>query len=192
MDVVQTYKINHERIKLPHTINNDEGESLTFERIEIRDGKEVLIVTNEVAPGAGPPMHVHWKQDESLTVEEGRHGYQFMGGPKQYAGKGETVTFRAGEAQAFWAESNETLRCSGWVSPPHNLVYFLDHIYRSTRENNGRPDAFESAYLLQKYKSEFDMYGIPGFVKKVIFPVALFFGKLAGKHKRFEDAPPAA
>lgn len=42
---------------------------------------------------------------------------------------------------------------------------------------------------MTRYKSEFDMPEIPTFVKKVIFPVTLFFGKLSGKHKKFEKAP---
>jgi hypothetical protein len=33
------------------------------------------------------------------------------------------------------------------------------------------------------------MTEIPGFVKKVIFPITLFFGKLAGKHNKYVDAP---
>ena len=56
--------------------------------------------------------------------------------------------------------------------------------------NGGRqPGAFDAAYLLDRYRSEFDMLDIPGFVKKVIFPVALLFGKLQGKHRKFVGAP---
>jgi quercetin dioxygenase-like cupin family protein len=39
---------------------------------------------NEVQPGAGPPMHVHFKQEEGLTVVAGRLGYQLKGGPPRY------------------------------------------------------------------------------------------------------------
>ena len=44
--------------------------------------------------------------------------------------------------------------------------------------------------LLNRYKSEFAMLEIPGFVQKAIFPLVLFFGKLTGKDKKFADAPP--
>ena len=33
------------------------------------------------------------------------------------------------------------------------------------------------------------MHEIPAFVQKFIFPIVLFFGKLAGKHKKFDNAP---
>ena len=59
-------------------------------------------------------------------------------------------------------------------------------------EGNGQPGGFDAAYLITKYKSEFDVLVIPSFVKKVIFPVIIFFGKLSGKHKKFVDAPKAA
>ena len=31
------------------------------------------------APGAGPPMHVHYLQDEAARVVSGRLGYQVLG-----------------------------------------------------------------------------------------------------------------
>ena len=176
--------------KLPHTIETTTGEKLTFVRIYTKDGKEYIEVDNEVQPNAGPPMHTHYRQDESLTVVSGRIGYQELGGEPKFAGPGETVLFKAGVAHKFWNAGTDTLRCTGWVSPPDNLVYFLSEIYRSTNENGGRPGTYDAAFLLSRYKSEFGMQEIPAFVQKVIFPVSLFVGNLMGKNKKFSDAPP--
>jgi hypothetical protein len=55
----------------PHTIDNAAGERLTFLEPGSGDRQEV---TNSVSPGAGPPMHVHYLQAESLTVESGTMG----------------------------------------------------------------------------------------------------------------------
>lgn len=177
-------------MQLPITISNIHGEVLIFERMEQNDkGEDVLIVKNEVKPNAGPPMHVHYKQDESLTVTQGRMGYQTLGEEPKYAEVDETVTFYRGTPHKFWNAGNDMLKCTGWVTPPNTLAYFLGEIYKSMNENGGRPGAFDAAYLLHRYKSEYDMYDIPGFVKKVIFPVSLFLGKLQGKHKKFADAP---
>jgi quercetin dioxygenase-like cupin family protein len=60
-------------ITLPHTIENITGEKLTFLRIVIKDGVEYLETESEVQPNAGPPMHVHYKQDESMTVLSGKN-----------------------------------------------------------------------------------------------------------------------
>ena len=177
-------------MKLPVTISSKTGEEITFLRVTINaDGKEVLEIENKVAPKAGPPMHIHWKQDECLTVVKGKMGYRVLGEEVKYAGPGETLLFERGVAHKFWNAGEDVLQCTGWATPPHNIIYFLSEIYKSTDANNGRPGSFDAAYLLNRYRSEFDMVEIPGFVKKVIFPVTLFMGKLQGKHKKFKDAP---
>jgi hypothetical protein len=50
-------------------------------------------------------------------------------------------------------------------------------------------DPFDSAYLITRYKTEYDVSVIPGFVKKVIMPITVVIGKLLGKYKHFKDAP---
>ena len=176
-------------ITFPYTIESIAGEKLTFLRITIRDGIEYLEGVNEVQPNAGPPMHVHYKQDECFTVVSGKIGYQEPEGEKKYAGPGETVLFKAGTPHKFWNAGKEILVCSGYVSPAENLVYFLSQIYKSSNENGGTPGMYDAAFLLNRYKSEFGMLEIPGFVQKIIFPIVLFFGNLIGKNKKFMDAP---
>ena len=116
-------------------------------------------------------------------------GKNGRGQAERFAGPGETVLFKAGVFHKFRNVGNTPLRCKGWISPPDNIIYFLSQIYQSTNENGGRPGAFDSAYLLHRYRSEFDMDEIPGFVKKVVFPIARVMGKLQGKHRKFADAP---
>ena len=82
----------------PRTIDNGAGERLTW--VGVRrgdDGREYLYMKGEVNPGAGPPLHVHKLQTETITVDEGRIGYIVDGGPEQFAGPGETATFKPGE-----------------------------------------------------------------------------------------------
>lgn len=174
----------------PHTIDNGGGEQITFLRIVPDTQGDWLEVENLVQPNSGPPMHVHFKQAESLTVVKGKIGIQRLGGEQQFFGEGETVTFEAGDPHRFWNAGNDPLICKGWIKPAHNIEYFLTEIYKSTKANGGKqPSQFDGAWLMNRYQSEFDMNDIPAFVKKVIFPAVLFFGKLAGKHKKFADAP---
>ena len=174
---------------LPFTIENIAGEKLTFLRRVIKNGVEYLEVENEVQPNAGPPMHVHHRQDESITVVSGKIGYQRQGGEKQYAGPGETILFKAGEAHRFWNAGNGLLVGRGYISPADNIIYFLSEIYKSANKNGGRPGLYDSAFLLDRYRSEFAMLQIPGFVQKILFPIALFFGNIMGKQKKFINAP---
>jgi quercetin dioxygenase-like cupin family protein len=174
----------------PHTIQDGNGSTLTFERIEGQGDDERLIVTNVVAPGAGPPMHVHHLQNEGLTVQSGRLGYQVAGRPEGTAGPGETVEFAAGVAHRFWNCGQDELRCSGYISPPNNVEYFLTQIYESARRNGGkRPRAFDGAWLLRRYRSEFAMPEIPAPVQRLVFPVQVAIGRLLGWHRRFDGSP---
>jgi quercetin dioxygenase-like cupin family protein len=86
----------------PHTIENGSGERLTFLRRVATQAGDRLEVENVVNPGAGPPMHVHYFQTESVTIQEGRIGYQRPGQPPAYAEAGATVTFLPGDAHNFW------------------------------------------------------------------------------------------
>lgn len=178
------------QFEYPHTIENGNGEKITFLRLTKGPAGDRLEVENFVTPNSGPPMHVHFKQDEGLTVVKGRIGTQVQGGEPQYFGPGDSVDFKAGIAHRFWNAGDEPLICSGYIQPANNAEYFLTELYKSTAANGGeRPGTFDSAWLLKRYGSEFDMLAIPGFVRKVIFPVALFFGNLTGKHKKFAGAP---
>lgn len=177
-------------IQLPHVIDNGHGERLEFlEVVEGADGPTVL-VANEVQPGCGPVMHVHFRQEETLTVRAGRLGYQFAGEPERVAGVGETVVFPARRPHRFWADGDEVLRCTGSITPPDNVVWFLSEIYRSTSEStDGRPDDFDAAYLLGRYRHEYDLPAIPAPVRRGVFPVLRAVGRITGRFDRYEAAP---
>ena len=176
-------------IAYPIRIENGHGETITFERLVTTPSGDRLEGWNEVEPGAGPPMHVHFKQEEGLTVVSGRLGYEIKGEPARYAEAGESVVFAPGMAHRFWADGDERLRCMGYVQPADNIAYFLSEVFRSTRENGGKPNPFEAAYLLHKYRSEFAMLDIPEFVIRVIFPVLRFIGGLTGRFKELSRGP---
>lgn len=175
---------------LPVQIENGNGEVSTFERLVMMPTGERLEGTTNVQPGKGPPMHIHFQQEEGLTVLEGRMGYQILGHTPRYAGPGETVVFAPGVAHRFWADGDQLLRCTAYAQPPNNMVYFLGEVFRSMRENGGtKPDLIEAAYLLHKYRSEFAMLNIPRFVQVAIFPVLRLIGRLSGKTARFAQGP---
>jgi quercetin dioxygenase-like cupin family protein len=176
--------------QLPHTIENCIGEKLTFKEIVYEPDGEKVLVENFVTPKSGPPMHTHLLQDEVLTVVKGRIGYQVQGGQPQYAGVGETVEFKRGVPHRFWNAGEEVLHCNGWVKPANTIVFYLSSIFAAqNKSGSARPEAFDGAYLLKRYASEYDMAEMPLFVKKVIIPVTYYLGQLLGKYKHFENAP---
>lgn len=178
------------RFTYPHTIDNGAGERLTFLRRVPGPKGERLELENVVSPGAGPPMHIHYHQDEALTVKQGRIGYQRAGEPAQFAGIGETVAFKAGEMHRFWNAGEGDLVCTGYVEPPDNIEYFLTAVYDSVKRSGGqRPDPFDAAFLLRRYRTEFAMAGIPAPVQRFVFPFQVAVGTALGRYRRFADSP---
>jgi uncharacterized cupin superfamily protein len=174
----------------PHSIDNGAGERLTFLRLVPGLTGNRLEVENVVRPGEGPPMHTHHRQVEALTVVEGRIGYQRLGEAPQYAGPGETVVFKAGEAHKFWSAGDVDLRCTGYIEPADNVEYFLAALFESQRQHGGgRPDPFDAAYLVRRYRSEFSMAEIPALVQRLVFPILVLIGTILGTYRKYADAP---
>lgn len=108
-------------------------------------------------------MHVHYLQDETFTVLQGRIGYQIAGQEPSFAGEGETVVFPAGQAHRFWNAGEDELRCSAYIKPVGNAEYFLAALFASQKSNGGRrPALLDLAFLTRRYRSEYRMVEIPG------------------------------
>jgi uncharacterized cupin superfamily protein len=177
------------RYSYPHTIENGAGEQLTFAR-RVAGGNGVRVEGyNVVSPGAGPPMHLHHLQDEQFTVRQGRLGYRRLGEAERFAGPGESVLFRAGEAHRFWNAGQDELRCDAYVEPADNIEYFLTEMFASARRNGGRPSLFDIAFLSTRYRSEYEMLEVPAAVQRILFPLVVTIGRLLGKYGRYADAP---
>ena len=174
----------------PYTIDNGRGELLTFTGITRGPDGERAGADGVAQPGAGPPMHVHYLQDEAARVVSGRLGYQVLGGEKQFAGPGELVVWPAGTPHKWWNAGDTELRLTGWCSPPDNVEFFLGTLFASTRENGGRPGLFDAAFLMTRYRTEFAMLETPVFVRQAVMPVLYFVGRLLGKYAKYKDAPP--
>ncbi len=174
----------------PHTIENGGGEKLTFVARRRDERGEYLEVRNAVAPGAGPPMHAHLLQEETLTVERGILRCVSAGRPERVAGPGETVTFKPGEGHRFVNAGEEELVCTGVIRPPGNVEYFLGEIFASMQRHGGkRPGIFDAAHLTHRYRSEFVLLEAPAPVRRFVFPVIAAAGRVLGLHRRFAGAP---
>ena len=174
----------------PHAITNFTGEELIFQELVDEDGIQKVIITNRIHSGAGPVFHVHFKQDECLTVVRGKMGYQIDGEEEQFLEPGQSVLFVKGQMHRFWNAGKDLLECKGWVKPAHSLDYFLTALYASMdKAGKVEGDLFDNAYLVYRYRSEYDVKVIPGFVKNIIFPIIVSIGRLLGKYHHFKHAP---
>ena len=174
----------------PYTIDNGYGERLTFTGITegpagVRAGADGI-----AQPGAGPPMHVHYLQEEAVRVVRGRLGYQLLGAPEQFAGPGELVVWPAGTAHRWWNAGSDELHMTGWCRPPNNVEFFLSTLFASAKEHGGgRPGLFDAAFLVTRYRTEFAMLELPAVVRRIVMPLAYAVGTVLGKYRKFRDAP---
>jgi len=173
----------------PYTIDNGHGERLTFTGITRGPDGERAGADGVAQPGAGPPMHVHFLQEEAARVISGRLGYQVLGGEPQFAGPGELVVWPAGTAHKWWNAGDAELRMTGWCRPPDNVEFFLGTLFASAKANGGRPGLFDAAFLLTRYRTEFAMLEIPAVVRRIVMPAVYIAGMVLGKYSEFKDAP---
>lgn len=180
------------KINYPHTIDNGLGEKLIFREVIKEVDGEKVIVENFVKPGAGPIMHTHFKQDEELTVISGEMTYQVLGEEPKVAKAGDSALFKRGVPHKFWNSGSTELNCTGWIKPVHSIVFYLSAIFEAQKKSGKpQPEMFDGAYLITKYKSEYDLPEIPFFAKRVLLPVICLIGKISGKYGHFKDAPKA-
>lgn len=170
---------------------NKNGETLTITRSAAETNGQITEFEGTEEPGIGPPMHVHFKQEEKVKVVTGKMRIKTL--TKEFTlNEGQEYTFAKGEAHQFWNEGDQTLHYTGHVKPSNNYEYFIKQIYQSANEaKDDKPAPFDAAFLLTKYKSEMDMLVIPKPVKIIVFPILLAIGKLTGKFKKFADSPAA-
>lgn len=176
-------------MQYPHAIDNGAGERLTFTgRVAGREG-ERIVGEAVAAPGAGPPMHVHFLQEEGFAVVQGRLGYQIAGREPAFAGAGESVVFPAGVAHRFWNAGSDELRCTAYIEPPGNAEFFLGALFASMRASGGRPGLLDVAFLTRRYRTEYALVEIPALVQRLLFPVLVAIGRLLDTYRKYDGAP---
>jgi quercetin dioxygenase-like cupin family protein len=144
--------------QLPHTIKNCVVETVIFNELIKETGGDRLVDENIVEAKCGSPMHVHWLQEEGFTVVKGKPGYQIQGQPEQFVIAGETVVFDKGIPHRFWNAGDEMLNCKAWVKPVQSYSFFLGAVFNAQNKSGSKiPDLFDAAFLLTRYKSEYDL-----------------------------------
>lgn len=175
---------------LPHTIENGHGEKIIFKEIIKEPNGDKVIIEGYCKPKSGPTMHVHFKQDESLTVVKGKMGCQILGEEPVYYTAGQTAIFLRNVPHRFWNDGEDDLVISSWVKPANSIIFFLSTLYAAQKKSGTeRPEAFDAAYLMTRYKNEYGLPEMPSFVKNVVMPITYFVGQILGKYKNFDGAP---
>ena len=170
---------------------NKNGEILIITKSGKETNGEITEFEGKDEPGIGPPMHVHFIQEEKIVLLKGSmraktHDEEFD------VELGKEYIFKAGVPHQFWNTGTEQNHYSGYLKPSCNWEYIIENVYNSANAaNDVKPSPFDAAFLLTKYKSEIDLLVIPTPVRKIVFPILFVLGRMLGKYSKFSDAPVA-
>jgi quercetin dioxygenase-like cupin family protein len=167
--------------------NRASGEVLEFvtTAADTRGAYTEAIVT---APAGFPALdpHAHPKQDEEFEVLAGRMGVK-NNGETRILGPGEVIHSAAGSVHTWWNDGDEEVRFRVTVTPALQFAEMLGAFYHSANErNNTEPSLVDAAYILSKYRDNFDAVSLPKPILAIILPPLYALGKITGRHQVME------
>ena len=181
--------------------NRHTGEVLLLCRRRL-DGDVGLELRGSLPPHReGPPMHVHYVEEEQGRVTAGRLSVE-VDGRRIEAGPGEIVRFPKGVPHRWWNEGAEPLVFKGRAIPAADLDAFLQAIFAIVNAGpKDRPSLFHLAHLLHRYRRSYRMLVMPLWLQRLLFPAVIALGHVIGAYPKTgwpgspescTGAPPAA
>src|SRR5215831_20043138 len=122
-------------------------------RIRDAQGQIVLTLDGTLPPGtSGPPLHVHFHENEEGIVKAGTLGPQ-IGTDKFVVPAGGTVVLPAGRPHRWWNAGHDLLEFSGHVVPAVDLDRYLQAVFAVLNaSSNCRPSIFYLAHVLWRHR----------------------------------------
>lgn len=159
------------------------GERLSVRRV--RRGDEVWIELKGSLPprSQGPPLHVHFDEDEEGRVLAGTLS-AVVDGRRVTAGPGEAVRLPRGLAHRWWNEGDDRLEFEGYVRPAVDLDRYLQAGFEIMNASpDGRPSLFYIAHLSLRHRRTQAVLAMPRPLQAVLFPVVVAVGTLLGRYR---------
>ena len=162
--------------------NRHTGEVLVMRRMRDAQGQIVLTLDGTLPPGtSGPPLHVHFRENEEGIVKAGTLGAQ-IGKDKFVVPAGGTVVLPAGRPHRWWNAGGDLLEFSGHVVPV-DLDRYLQAVFAVLNASNGRPPIFYLAHVLWRHRDTQLLSIPPPPIQRILLPVVLIIGRILGKYK---------
>lgn len=163
--------------------NRHTGERLSLRRVT--QGDQVWLELKGSLPPhrEGPPMHIHFAEDEEGRITAGVLSVIVDGARK---------TFKAGEATAiprglphrWWNEGSEPLAFEGYAKPLVDLDRYLQAIFEVMNAGpEGRPSLFYMAHVALRHRHTQVVLLMPRPVQALLFRVAVMIGTLLGRYR---------
>jgi mannose-6-phosphate isomerase-like protein (cupin superfamily) len=165
-----------------HLENRHTGERLAIRRV-MRGNEVWLELTGSLpAHAEGPPMHVHFEENEEGRVNSGTLS-AVLNGRRMTFGTGESVSFPRGQAHRWWNGGDEPLEFQGYARPAVDLDRYLQAIFEVLNAGPaGRPPLFYMAHLALRHRRTQRALVMPRLVEAVLFRLLVAAGTVLGRY----------
>lgn len=166
-------------IELKHT-----GERLTLRRVRTAAGVEQLHLSGTLPPHRqGPPLHIHFAEDEQGEVVSGVLSASLDGKIFQVEAGGR-ARFPIGSKHRWWNDGDKELVFQGVATPAVDLDRYLQALFEVLNAGpERRPPMFYMAHVLHRHRHTQLALVIPRRVQRVLFPIIIFLGSVLGKYR---------
>jgi len=163
--------------------NRHTGEVLELSRF-LQDGVECIrLVGSSPAKSEGPPLHIHFLEDEFGTVRKGVL-HAVVGDQRVEAKVGDSVTLPKGVPHRWWNGGDATLEFDGYARPNADIDKYLQAAFEIANAGPaGRPSLFYFAHLARRHRSTQQVLVLPASVQAALFPLVVAVGTLLGKYR---------
>jgi quercetin dioxygenase-like cupin family protein len=162
--------------------NRHTGEVLTLQR-QHQDGELVLTLQGTLPPHQqGPPMHIHYVEEEEGRVTAGRLSAD-IGGQRVEAGPGESVRLSPGVPHRWWNEADEAVAFEGRARPVADLDRYLQAIFEVMNAGApSRPPLFYLAHVALRHRRTQAVLIMPRLMQAVLFRAVVVLGTVLGRY----------
>jgi uncharacterized cupin superfamily protein len=160
------------------------GERLTLRRVKTNTGVEELHLSGTLPPHRqGPPLHIHFAEDERGEVVSGTLS-ALVDGKQLVIQAGDTGHFPIGSAHRWWNDGGEELVLKGVVTPAVDLDRYLQAMFEVLNAGPpNRPSIFYMAHVLYRHRKTQLALVVPRAVQRVLFPLVVLLGSVLGKYR---------
>ena len=166
------------------TLNNrHSGERLHMRRV-YRDGELCLELKGTLPPNQdGPPLHIHFKEDEDGTVAAGTLA-AVVDGVEVRIEQGGPVRLPMGSAHRWWNGGADTLQFDGFARPVVDMDRYLSAVFDVMNSGPARrPPLFYMAHVAWRHRQTQTVLIAPRWIQAVLFPTIVLIGTLLGRYR---------
>jgi quercetin dioxygenase-like cupin family protein len=163
--------------------NRHTGEQLDLRRVS-RSGVTCLELKGMLAPRQdGPPLHVHYREHEEVTVIAGTLSAEVDGRVIRVEAGG-TAPLPMGSAHRWWNDGDEVLVSEGITTPVVDLDVYLQAAFEVLNSGPAnRPPLFYMAHLAWRYRKTQAVLFAPRWLQAALVPVVVLAGTVLGRYR---------